>query len=539
MSRKANIIASMKPIGKISPSGANEVVIRFHYGRPINRMATGFGSSWHAVHNPPAAGRAGSAFGGNPPLERRDLWEQLEAHADWLGMSLVRAEFFRGSYEPERRGKYTFDSPDMQALERILRWAERASADVILQQQWEGVAHNAFPEFRHDPALVTKSAPYDLNSFTEGLFELIRHLKQKGLLKPAKYLCITNEPYVWWKTPSGAFADSQKLLARALATVKRRLKSERLALRLIGPDFHDVDVGGKKGGEIVYPGPLEKQPWGGALVDAYDLHVYWTRFDWEEIVEDSPIRDKLIPQADAVEGARKWAANAHRLGKPFIISEFGSLAYGYHGSSPAPGWWKSNLKNVQFVIRCLNAGVDGFSRWSFTNRGDIDGQWQLVDTKEFRGWELPPIALPRVVPHQPSYAAYGMITRHCRKNSTVLASEVRTRHGSGGIPRVHAAALQDPGGGLTILITHADAIPRQIRLEISGPRRASAEKLHLFQLTDPQIPRVYFSDTSVPLPACLNRTFGMDAAIRLELPAQSITVLATRPLKDNEAPGRP
>jgi len=31
-------------------------------------------------------------------------------------------------------------------------------------------------------------------------------------------------------------------------------------------------------------------------------------------------------------------------------------------------------------VRGINAGVDGFNRWSFINRGDLDGQWQLLRT---------------------------------------------------------------------------------------------------------------------------------------------------------------
>jgi len=40
------------------------------------------------------------------------------------------------------------------------------------------------------------------------------------------------------------------------------------------------------------------------------------------------------------------------------------------------------LSNAEVVIRALNVGVDGLNRWSFTNRGDLDGQWQLV-----RSWD--------------------------------------------------------------------------------------------------------------------------------------------------------
>ncbi|MDP6779230.1 MAG: hypothetical protein QGI83_20925, partial [Candidatus Latescibacteria bacterium] len=61
---------------------------------------------------------------------------------------------------------------------------------------------------------------------------------------------------------------------------------------------------------------------------------------------------------------------------------------------------------VEFAVRLLNVGVDGFCRWSFVNRGDVDGQWQLVDTWDEEHERL----RASFTPHPSSYALWGMLT---------------------------------------------------------------------------------------------------------------------------------
>lgn len=494
--------------------------------RSFHRMASGFGASWHAVERAPG-GRAGSAFGGNPPIERADLWNQLEAHADWMGLSFIRAEFCRASYEPERRGAYTFDSPDVRALERILRWAGRAKADVMLQQQWEGVAHNAFPEYRDDPTLITKSAPYNLSSFVEGIMALVRHLRARRLLRPVKFLCITNEPYGWWKVPPNAHPDARRRFARALAMTRSALKAIAPQIRLIGPDFHGLDRRGLVGGELDYPGPLAREPW-GRHVDAYDMHCYCSTFDWEGDLEDSAVREKLFPMAQNLQGTARWAADAHHSGKPFLISELGCFSYGCHGAHPGPGFWKSNLKNAQFIIRALNVGVDGFSRWSFTNRGDVDGQWQMVDTMSFTSIERPPRPLEQVTPHQPTYAAHALITRHCGKNSRLYPVSVSAKCWPAGIARVHAAVLRDPAGEVTALITNDDTAPWRGVLKVKAPKSVRVASLKEHQLCDPNILRLFNPNVSMMLPTETGREHGLRDDIRLNLPPKSMVALSSR-----------
>ena len=84
-------------------------------------------------------------------------------------------------------------------------------------------------------------------------------------------------------------------------------------------------------------------------------------------------------------------AKAHARGVPFFFSELGTWV----GKDPE-GWpvsavprsYANQLHNAEKVIHGINLGMDGFNRWSFTNRGDLDGQWQLVRTWDKAEWEF-------------------------------------------------------------------------------------------------------------------------------------------------------
>ena len=63
--------------------------------------------------------------------------------------------------------------------------------------------------------------------------------------------------------------------------------------------------------------------------------------------------------------------------------------------------------DTELLIRCIQLGLDGLSHWSFVNRGDLDGQWQYIDT-----WGLwPKLWLKEAKPHPWCYYVLGLATR--------------------------------------------------------------------------------------------------------------------------------
>ena len=214
----------------------------------------------------------------------------------------------------------------------------------------------------------------------------------------------------------------------------------------------------------------------------------------------------------------KYRAETRTAGKGLFLIEAGTQTYGYKADDPAPGGFKASLKDTQLLIRALNLGIDGFNHWSFVNRGDQDGQWQLVDTWD-RGWKQ---WLDEAVPHRDAYYVLGLATRHVPMRAQVLATQV-----TGGwvqdIPRVWTTAVRSPkDGSLTLLIVNDAEQPWTALLAIEGLKR-NLSVLRSQSNTSPA-----FNYETV-------ETRGDHAELKLE--PLSLTILTDTPLPA-DGPGR-
>jgi hypothetical protein len=421
-----------------APSAQQEspVSVTVDCAKIVNVMRGGLGASWHAMETPIPYGvkhpvfsgysHGGSGWGAYPPAQDERAWQQIYHHADWLGLDWNRVEVEQRIYEPER-DVFTFDSPEMRILYRILDWHQRSGAEVFFQQMWCNVAWLAYPEFRDDPVGRVHSAPVDLDAFADGLATLMEHLVQKRGYTCIMWLCITNEPganFSWWQAPP----NKPLSIAAGLAAVRKALDQRGLKLPLSGPDT-------TTGFPAQVPGALDYL----GLLGAYDFHDYGADFDFRT-------KGHIATQ---VRNAAQWAALAHGESKPLLLSEFGTMAYGWVPDKPGPGSPPSVLAGSELLVRLANAGVDGFNRWSFLNRGDLDGQWQLVDTWDPQAKKL----LPEFGPHPNSYFCLGLLSRFTAQHSAILSSHV-----DGGKladwQRVFCTVFRSPAGALTLAVVN-------------------------------------------------------------------------------------
>lgn len=412
---------------------------RIDLQRKTYTMAGGMGASWHAIRATEPGGR-GSAWGANPPIENEKAWEQIRNHALWLGMDWIRVELDQRMYEPER-GKFDWDNEEMRTLYLILDWCEANRADVFLTQMWGHVEWNKLPGLT-----AVESAPNSMEDFAEGLARLADHLLNTKKYTCIRWLCIVNEPgCLWWK--------GDRSLTEGMRAVRKALDARRIALPLSGPDWTGLPD--------LNPGQIDFDD----AVGAYDIHAYCPM---------DPLRAGKLA---------RWAAWAHESKKPFFLSEFGNPDLGVGGSDPGPRSYPAVLCNAEAVLRGLAAGVDGFNRWSFLNRGDLDGQWQLVrtwDTKSRRHTEQ---AEPEPVP----YAGYGMLTRLTAKHSDVLA--VQTAGGSKDLTL--AAALRSPGGNVTVLLLNLAGADCEATVILDG--LTAPLTLHLYAISEPELNKPGFA----------------------------------------------
>ena len=392
----------------------------------LYRMKGGIGASWHAIEEPCQGYNAGSAWGANPRLEDPESWGSLYGYADWLGLDFCRIELEQRMYEPGK-DQYTFDSYEMKVLYRILDWCEKNGVDVFLQQMWNNVPWLMPEGVNAGSANRLRVAPGDMEAFAEGIATLVEYLVNDKGYTCIKYVCITNEPghgWSWWQYP-----DMRPMsITPGLKAVRAALDEKDIDIPLSGPDWTDMPE--------FDAGKIDFDPY----IGAYDIHSYNANFDWNEEEGGYPISLAM----ERITAWKKWASQKN---KPFFITEVGTQLFGYLLDDPAPGNFKSTLKDVELIIRALNLGVDAFNRWSFINRGNLDGQWQLVDT-----WDPGRICLlDTFSPHPNSFYGIGLLTRFSAKYSSILNTVVE-----GGTldrqQRVYAACIRSPGGNYTLYV---------------------------------------------------------------------------------------
>jgi hypothetical protein len=471
--------------------------------RVINTMRGGIGASWHAIETPIPIGHGGSAWGAYPPAEDEGAWQEIYRHASWLGLDWNRVEIEQRIYEPER-GRFTFDSPEMRILYRILDWNQQHGTDVFFQQMWCNTEWLAYPHFRKDPIARVHSAPQDLEAFADGLATLMEYLIKKRGYTSIKWLSINNEPganWSWWQSPkSGPLS-----IGPGLAAVRKALAHHGLMLPLSGPD---VSQGGFPG---TVPGDFDYLP----LLGAYDFHDYDADFDFRT-------GGHIAAQE---RNTAVWAKFAHDQGKPLFLSEFGTMAYGWRPDKPGPTSPQSVLAGSELVLREANAGVDGFNRWSFLNRGDLDGQWQFVDTWDRENKKL----LSEFTPHANSYFALGLLSRFTAKNSAVLAIQVGSAQVKGW-QRVFCAAFRSPKGNLTVAVVN-DA-PVEFAAKLTWAGTPPAGKFYRYRYSEAERDR---ADVKINPQQEFSPSAG-SASWQDRLPPNSLTIYSNYELS-HEDPG--
>lgn len=437
--RDANALGDNRPV--LPPAE-----IRIDTSSVKHVMAGGAGASWHAMGpdaywykdlNPAKVNRnsRGSGWGGNPPLEYAEAWKDLRRHARWLGLDFIRVEIDMRMYEPER-GRFDWENDQMQTLYRILDACQENNVDVFFTQMWADVEWNAF-----EGAGRLQSAPKSVEDFAQGLATLMEHLVKARHYTCIHWLCLVNEPGYDWSWWQGADGKPVSLMP-ALHAVRAELDKRGIKVGLSAPDWSSM---GQNTSEFDF---------NDRVVAAFDAHNY-----------------AYFPNTNL---QKLWADMAHARGIPFFQSEFGDWA----GDDPftnrttgSPKSYSNQLVNAEKVIGGMNVGVDGFNRWSFVNRGDLDGEWQLVRTFDTNTWQY----FKRVVPEPVPYFSYGILTRFMAKHSRVLETET-------GSSDLVAAALQSPGGNLTLYVLNKGDARQNVTLRFANLK--GSRTLYKYQVTE-------------------------------------------------------
>jgi len=165
----------------------------------------------------------------------------------------------------------------------------------------------------------------------------------------------------------------------------------------------------------------------------------------------------------------------------------------------------------------MNAGVDGFNRWSFTNRGDLDGQWQLVRTFDTNSWQY----FKRVEPEPVPYFSYGILTRFLAKHSSILQSQCDA-------PDLITSAARSPQGNLSIFVLNKSQANQPVTLTFANLTRQTT--LYKYQVTQSSVEKPGFEMN----PLDTIETSSAKPALTDRLPPMSITVYSTYKLMHSD-----
>lgn len=481
MKLKRLILAAMAIITLANVAeSSGKMIIRIDCDKVDHRMAGGIGASWHAMSQEfkidpekmhgwkDTLNSRGSAWGGNPPIEWEDSWNQICNHVSWLGMNWVRVEFSQRMYEP-KRDRFDWDNEEMKALYRILDWCQENDVDVFLTQMWGFVKWNAF-----DDVHPLQSAPRSVKDYADGLAVAVEYLVKEREYTCIRYLCIVNEPNLrigWWLGPD----KKPMTIMPALKAVRGALDERGVDVPLSAPDWNNLGIESRK----VFDVDAEIE------LGAFDAHNY------------GGTHPRAIKQMS------EWVKLARRHGIPFFLLEMGDMRLGWKYSNAGPKSYAAAMSNAETILQGINIGVDAFNRWSFTNRGDLDGQWQLVRT-----WDIEKKRYLRDVEPEPvPYYCYGIITRFCAKHSGVLKTDV-----SDGA-EVIATALRSPKGNLTLYVLNKSAKKQCVGIVLSGLDKPRT--FYRYQITESDVRQAGFSLNPV------------QTSLEEELPARSITTFST------------
>ena len=499
--RRLAVYAALLALGSEAFAAAtiqtNEVTITVDAGKVVHMMRGGIGASWHAIgptvyYYPDLIGRdnrtcLGSAFGGNPPLrpEYEPAWRDLLQHARWLGLDFIRVEISMRMYNPQR-GEFTWDNAEMQTLDRILQYCQSNHVDVYFTMMSQDVDWNA-----HPGVCRLQSEPRSVADFAESYATLLARLVKTNGFTCIHWVTVNNEPGMssgWWQQ-----ADKKP------GSIMPAVRALRAALDQHG--LKEVAVCGSDGHSLK-SGQFEPQD---SAVGALSVHNYGGNVP-------------LSLYRECVKAARD-------RGVPFFVAEFGHWFMGtFEGEkvsmngpqSEAPKSYDAQMLNAEKVLVGLNEGVDGFNRWSFVNRGDLDGQWQMVRTWNPNLWDYYKEVTPEPVP----YFSYGILTRFAAKHSTVLAT-------SSDDSEIVATALRSPKGQTTIYLLNKSAQERKVTLKLAGVTESLV--FRRYQVTEAEVTKSAFTLT----PLAMLDMSPANNRITAILPGKSIVAYTTFQLADD------
>lgn len=446
----------------------------------------------------------GSTWGANPKLTDTAAWNKIFKYADWMKLDMCRLFVTRKHFEPQK-GKFDFNNSEMQYLYKYLDYCEVNNIDVFLQNYFNNVEWLAVPTAKNNPVNIIRSAPNDLEAYTDGLIKLLQYLTINKKYTCIKYLCLTNEPFENWSWYIAEFnPDRFESPEKAYKLMHEKIKKKNINIKLSGPDV-----------SIYLSSKINPEMSIFNYFDAYDVHSYVTRFDWwkdSTMTFEDGNKGEINKISETELQYSIWSKHAKENNKPFFISEMGSFMYGFGEDNIGISTYDALLKDVESVIRYSNIGLDGFMRWSFLNRGNLDGQWESVRTWDMKNNRTYPV--DSIVPQSIPYYMWGLLSRYTPKYAQILESKIENSDPNG-IQTVFVCTYKDPENDkISIFIVNDGDNAKEVSIN---------NTLKLSSLKKIIIEKSIFKDKQFGEVNLETENFNMSE--KLNLPAKSLVLL--------------
>ena len=188
---------------------------------------------------------------------------------------------------------------------------------------------------------------------------------------------------------------------------------------------------------------------------------------------------------------------------------------GWGTDDPNQKSFEAALSNANDVMRALRAGADGVNRWSFTNRGDLDGQWQLIQTFDRENKTY----LSEIKPENEAYFGFSIISRFLSKYSSTVSCVTNQPDSV-----LMSVALLSPAGELSVFILNLSEKEQIADLKIVN---LSEKMLNVYQTTKELIASSDFELNTI-------QSFNTNKTGKILLPARSITTVSSYSLKNSD-----
>ncbi|MGD0088737.1 MAG: hypothetical protein ABSE73_02350 [Planctomycetota bacterium] len=405
-----------------------------------------------------------------PPLDDSRAWAVIMEELTFLKVGCLRFLLPPDGFIT-KHGTMDFDSVHFERLERFCEWAGANGASIILDTIY--VPRNLQVK-GEEPAEPGQDAPAAENwavanraaaiprKFAEHFAgPLLDYLISERGWTQIRYYSPVNEP-LYGGVLNNPKSDPYRAYTALMSALREELLERNLVpqrLSLLGPSTPSVQ-------DWPIPGFHQRGLDLDPLLDAYDQHEYFARFD------DAPPNANAmsVPMTELLDRHLvPHIAYAQAAGKPFLISELGHLYYGSRSGDPnGPATHEAFMLDAEFAVRALPLGVQGLLRWSFLNPGDINGRWQLLESSDgsYRRCEN-------------TYHGYATLIRYARPHSDVLGAQVESSFHPW--PHVYACALRKmPQGGFTLLVVN-DHESEQVRLSVKLPSPLETSELNIIR----------------------------------------------------------